>query len=182
MWAGRVVPVDSARGRSTVTSASWQRWKVTATCWTCPPATASRWVSPESWWFHWLYSWWTSCHSNVASCVISFSLKAQMQKKCFHYTFVIHHYIDVYWLLFWTIQCSGNVASCCIKTGCRENELKLVYWFSAQVEACVYQAVKDLVRQYFQVNGAGIWDSKKLVDYFGAWTWTNLSFQMEKEN
>lgn len=35
------------------------------------------------------------------------------------------------------------------------------------MEAFVYQAVKDLVRQHFLVNGAGPWNSKKLVDHFG---------------
>lgn len=42
-----------------------------------------------------------------------------------------------------------------------------------QVEAMVYQTVKDLVKQQFVKVHTGLWKSKKLVDCFSAWA---LSF------
>lgn len=48
----------------------------------------------------------------------------------------------------------------CNKCGC---------WFVfLQVEAVVYQTVKDLVKEQFLSEHAGHWNSKKLVDCFSA--------------
>lgn len=58
----------------------------------------------------------------------------------------------------------------------RVSRIVFTGFLPSQVEALVYQAVKDLVRQNFLVNDAGPWNSKKLVDHFGPWTWTPLSF------
>ncbi|XP_075878435.1 adenosine deaminase domain-containing protein 2 [Nelusetta ayraudi] len=48
--------------------------------------------------------------------------------------------------------------------------LELPSCHSVKVEAFVYQAVKELVRQHFLRNGAGPWNSKRLVDHFRART------------
>uniref|UniRef100_A0A3P8PAL9 A to I editase domain-containing protein n=1 Tax=Astatotilapia calliptera TaxID=8154 RepID=A0A3P8PAL9_ASTCA len=46
--------------------------------------------------------------------------------------------------------------------------LELPTYHSVKVEASVYQTVKELVRQQFLENHAGLWNSKKLVDCFSA--------------